>query len=199
MASSHHNSSSSSSRSRSRSSSVALPGFGAPAVGFDTPFEMLEACHERVERSLDLLARLCTYLQDHACADTARQAAHDVLRYFDLAAPLHDEDEELHVFPLLLARGDATVVAQVRQLQADHLRMEQNWQAARALLLALAEGRQTAFSAADEAVLTDFAAGYGAHIRTEEDVVYPAARTLLDAQALAHMGREMRQRRGAAD
>ena len=187
------------SSSKSRSSSVALPGFGAPAVGFDTPFEMLEACHERVERSLDLLARLCTYLQDHACDDTARQAAHDVLRYFDLAAPLHHEDEELHVFPLLLARGDATVVAQVRQLQADHLRMEQNWQAARALLLALAEGRQTAFSAADEAVLTDFAAGYGAHIRTEEDTVFPAARTLLDAQALAHMGREMRQRRGAAD
>ena len=36
-------------------------------------------------------------------------------------------------------------------VQADHLRMEQNWQAARALLLALAEGRQTAFSAADDA------------------------------------------------
>ena len=149
-----------------KNNGVALPGFGAPAVGFDTPFEMLEACHERVERSLDLLARLCSYLHDHACDDTARQAARDVLRYFDIAAPLHHEDEELHVFPLLLA---------------------------------LAEGRQTAFGAAGEAVLAEFAEGYGAHIRTEEDVVYPAARTLLDAQALAHMGREMRQRRGAVD
>lgn len=182
-----------------KNNGVALPGFGAPAVGFDTPFEMLEACHERVERSLDLLARLCSYLHDHACDDTARQAARDVLRYFDIAAPLHHEDEELHVFPLLLARGDAGVVSQVRQLQADHVRMDTHWQAARALLLALAEGRQTAFGAAGEAVLAEFAEGYGAHIRTEEDVVYPAARTLLDAQALAHMGREMRQRRGAVD
>ena len=30
---------------------IPLPGFGAPAVGFDTPFEMLEACHERVQRT----------------------------------------------------------------------------------------------------------------------------------------------------
>ncbi|RZJ07918.1 MAG: hemerythrin domain-containing protein, partial [Rubrivivax sp.] len=29
-----------------------------PAVGFDQPFEMLAACHDRVRRSLDLLERL---------------------------------------------------------------------------------------------------------------------------------------------
>ena len=83
-------------------SAVPLPGFGGAAVGFDTPFEMLEACHERVQRSLDLLQRLTDYLHTHACDDSARQAARDVLRYFDMAAPLHHEDEELHVFPLLL-------------------------------------------------------------------------------------------------
>ena len=180
-------------------SNAALPGFGAPAVGFDTPFEMLQACHERVERSLTLLARLCSYLHDHACDDSARQAARDVLRYFDLAAPLHHEDEELHVFPLLLARADAAVVAQVQQLQGDHNRMTGHWQGARALLQALADGQQTSFSVEEEAVLARFAEGYGAHIRTEEEVIYPAARTLLDAEALQRMGQEMRRRRGAAD
>ena len=180
-------------------SNVSLPGFGAPAVGFDTPFEMLEACHERVERSLDLLARLTTYLHGHPCDDSARQAARDVLRYFDLAAPLHHEDEELHVFPLLLARGGAPVVAQVQQLQADHTRMADHWQAARALLQALDEGGKTSFSTEDEAVLARFAEGYSAHIRAEEEVIYPAARALLDAQALQRMGQEMRRRRGAAE
>ena len=180
-------------------SNAALPGFGAPAVGFDTPFEMLEACHERVERSLDLLARLCSYLHNHACDDSARQAARDVLRYFDLAAPLHHEDEELHVFPLLLAHGSAAVVAQVQALQADHDRMAVQWQATRALLQALAGGRKTSFSAEENTVLARFAEGYGTHIRTEEEEIYPAARTLLDAQALQRMGKEMRQRRGAVD
>ncbi len=180
-------------------SNAALPGFGAPAVGFDTPFEMLEACHERVERSLDLLVRLCRYLHDHACDDSARQAARDVLRYFDVAAPLHHEDEELHVFPLLLERGSAAVVAQVQQLQADHVRMDGDWQTARTLLWALAEGRQASFSAAEQTLLERFAEGYATHIRTEEEVIYPAARALMHADTLQRMGQEMRQRRGAVD
>ena len=182
-----------------QTSSVALPGFGAPAVGFDTPFEMLEACHERVQRSLALLERLRSYLHDHACDDSARQAARDVLRYFDVAAPLHHEDEELHVFPLLLAQGSAAVAALVRQLQGDHARMESDWQAARVLLQALAEARQDAFNAQDEAVFARFAGSYAAHIHSEEGIVYPAARALLDEEALQRMGRVMRRRRGAAD
>lgn len=175
---------------------TALPGFGAPAVGFDTPFEMLQACHERVQRTLALLHKLVDYLHDHACDDSARQAARDVLRYFDMAAPLHHEDEELHVFPLLLQRGDAPVVAQVQQLQRDHTAMEQHWQDARLPLLALADGAVDVFTADDEAALARFAAGYAGHIRCEEEVVYPAASALLDAAALQRMGREMRQRRG---
>jgi len=177
---------------------TALPGFGTPAVGFDTPFAMLQACHERVQRTLALLHKLVDYLHGHACDDSARQAARDVLRYFDMAAPLHHEDEELHVFPLLLERGDAAVVAQVRQLQRAHIAMEQQWQDARVRLLALAEGAVNAFNANDEAVLARFAAGYAGHIHTEEEAVYPAASALLDAAALERMGREMRQRRGGS-
>lgn len=178
--------------------SHALPGFGDPAVGFDTPFDMLEACHERVLRSLALLQKLQDYLHDHPCDDSARQAARDVLRYFDMAAPLHHEDEELHVFPPLLERGGADTVAAVRQLQQDHEAMSANWQAARALLQALAEGAQESFSAPDVAVLARFAGVYAEHIRLEEDLVYPAARALLAPEAVQAMGAEMRRRRGAA-
>ena len=31
------------------------PLFHSPSAGFDAPFEMLSACHERVERTLRLL------------------------------------------------------------------------------------------------------------------------------------------------
>lgn len=177
---------------------TALPGFGAPAVGFDTPFEMLEACHERVQRTLALLTKLCRYLDDHACDDSARQAARDVLRYFDLAAPLHHEDEELHIFPLLLAEGAPEVVARVQQLQRDHEGMSAHWQDARARLQAFADGHSSAFTAEDEAAFARFSEGYAAHIASEEQVVYPAARALLGEQAVQHMGQEMRQRRGAS-
>lgn len=86
---------------------TSFQGFNAPAVGFEAPFDMLEACHERVRRSLALLNRLVTWVDEHGHDDMSRSAASDVLRYFNLAAPLHHQDEELHVFPLLSCGDDA--------------------------------------------------------------------------------------------
>ena len=120
-----------------------------------------------------------------------------MLRYVDIAAPLHHEDEELHVFPPLLAQGSPVVVALVQQLQADHAAMAADWAQARVPLQALAEGRLMAFSAAHEALLARFAARYGAHIRHEEDSAYPAAQALLPEATQQAMGVEMARRRGA--
>jgi len=176
---------------------VSLPGMHTPGAGFDQPFEMLDACHDRVRRSLDLLARLRSYLRDKGCDDSARQAARDVLRYFDMAAPLHHEDEERHVFPPLLAQtGDAPLLALVRQLQRDHVRMAERWATARGPLQAMADGQLPAFSAEHEAALDGFAECYADHLRHEDDSIYPAARALLDPGAQSAMGQEMARRRG---
>lgn len=86
---------------------IGLPGHRSPAAGFEAPFEMLAACNERVERMLHLIQRLQQHLQDQGCDDSARQAVIDVMRYLDLAAPRHHEDEERHVFPpLIIAMGE---------------------------------------------------------------------------------------------
>jgi hemerythrin-like domain-containing protein len=178
------------------STTTAFPGFESPAVGFEQPFEMLEACHERVQRSLALLAKLLDYIARQGHDAQSRAAAADVLRYFDLAAPLHHADEEVHVFPLLLSQGDAAVCAAVRQLQDDHQRMSASWAAAREPLLRWRQSDSSgALDAASRAALEDFAALYGAHIATEEGLVYPAARALLGAQQLHDMGRQMQARR----
>ena len=72
---------------------VNLPGFNTPAVGFEQPFEMLEACHERVQRSLALLGRIARHIDAQGHDAQSRSAAVDVLRYFDIAGPHHHEDE----------------------------------------------------------------------------------------------------------
>ena len=112
-----------------------LPGFEAPAVGFEQPFEMLRACHERVQRSLDLLRRLIDYVGTHGHDRSTRSAAADVLRYFDIAAPLHHEDEELHVFPVLAGSADAALREAIAALRDDHVRMAERWTRARGVLL----------------------------------------------------------------
>ena len=175
--------------------SAGLPGFNTPAVGFEQPFAMLEACHERVERTLTLLQRLRVYVREQAADDAARQAARDVLRYFDIAAPLHHQDEELHVFPLLLSQGAPSVVAVVQQLQHDHACMAADWAAARGALQAIADGAAAGFGAEDEARLDQFAQRYQQHIQAEEGTAYPCAQALLGQGELHAMGLEMAARR----
>lgn len=166
------------------------------AASFEQPFEMMEACHERMQRTLVLLGKLRAQLREHGADDQAQQAARDIIRYFDQAAPEHHRDEELHVFPPLLAQGDATTVEVVMRLQRDHMRMEGGWHAARAVLLGIAEARPGALAASADATLEGFAAIYESHIADEETIAYPCARKLLDSEAVKAMGDEMRQRRG---
>ena len=175
---------------------VPLPGFEGPAVGFEQPFEMLQACHARVQRSLDLLQRLVAYIDTRGHDASSRSAAADVLRYFDLAAPLHHEDEELHVFPALARSSDAAVRAAIAMLQDDHLRMAERWTLAREVLLAWRDEPQpSALDGASRARLKAFSEAYDAHIATEENLVYPAARALFDEAGLARIGAEMQARR----
>ena len=178
---------------------VSLPGHSAPAAGFEAPFEMLATCHERVRRMLALQAKLQQHLLEKGCDEPARQAARDVMRYFDIAAPLHHQDEELHVFPPLLAGPDAALRALVQRLQQDHRQMEIAWIEARRTLQAVADGFEscwTPLAAAQIEALNQFAALYRQHLEDEDHAAYPAARAGLSPAAVQAMSEDMMQRRG---
>lgn len=176
--------------------STALPLHSAPAAGFDQPFELLAACHARMERTLALLERLGAHLDAHGGDDSARSAAGDVLRYFDIAAPLHHQDEELHVLSRLRARGQASLAAQLR---VEHQVMEQEWAQLRPDLLAVQDGTLTADAlAAARARWSGFAALYRGHLEAEDQRAYPVARQDLPVPMERAMGEEMARRRGAA-
>lgn len=170
----------------------------APAAGFDEPFEMLGACHDRVRRSLALLGRLVTHLGDRGADASARSAAGDVLRYFDRAAPEHHEDEERHVLPALRATGDPPLLTLAERLHADHLRMAAAWALARPGLAALADGSpwQPEAASAHFERWSAFAGLYTDHLEVEEGVAFPLARSRTPADARLSMGREMATRRG---
>jgi hemerythrin-like domain-containing protein len=177
-------------------SSRIVPGLRSPAVGFEQPFEMLQACHERVQRSLDLLGRIVEHVDAHGHDDQSRSAAGDVLRYFDMAGPHHHEDEERHVFPPLSNHPDHRVRQAVTTLQDEHVRMHALWQRLRAVLVAWRDTEPAPeITPGDRTLVAEFAALYAGHISLEETVVYPAAQVVLDANALDPMGREMAARR----
>jgi hypothetical protein len=55
-----------------------IAGFDSPSVGFEQPFEMLAACHDRVLRSLALLQRLVDHIDAQGHDAQSRSAAVDV-------------------------------------------------------------------------------------------------------------------------
>jgi hemerythrin-like domain-containing protein len=170
--------------------------FAPPGAGFEAPFDMLAACHERVERSLRLLERLADHVVTHGGDTPARDAARDVLRYFDLAAPNHHEDEERHVLPLLRAHGQAQLAV---RLHADHLAMAAAWSDLRPALESLRDGdASVALLPSTQQAWRAFATLYRAHTQAEDSVAFPAARSLLDVPAERVMGQEMARRRGVS-
>lgn len=177
---------------------VTLPGFSAPAAGFDEPMAMLQACHERVRRSLDRLTLVAAHAAQGRVDAAVRAAAADVLRYFDVAAPHHHEDEERHVFPLVLsACGDASLHDAVHTLRAQHVELRALWAALRGPLEAFANGRDEAFDAPARDIAAQFIALYERHAAIEDTAVFPFAAATLGADELERIGVEMATRRGA--
>lgn len=162
-----------------------------PAVGFEAPFEMLAACHGRVRRTLGTLLRLQAHLTQHGADEQARQAAADVARYFDIAAPAHHQDEELHIVPRLRAAGRGDLAD---RLLSDHATLHEAWLELRVALMALAAG-EPAVLHRDRCLR--FARLYEAHAALEDEVVFPLASFGLTPTEILSMGQEMAGRRGA--
>jgi hemerythrin-like domain-containing protein len=148
---------------------------------------------------LSLIHRLQQHLLKTGCDDSARQAACDVLRYFDQAAPRHHEDEERHVFPPLMAGPDVAVKALVLRLIQDHRQMALAWTDARNVLQTVADHGDEPWPGLTvwhQAKLNDFARLHRHHVDDEKKVVLPSARGLLGPAALAAMSEDMMLRRG---
>jgi hemerythrin-like domain-containing protein len=174
---------------------LSLSGMHGPAAGFDAPFELLAGCHDRVRRTLALLQRLAVHAARQGADAQARAAARDVLRYFDIAAPAHHEDEERHVLPLLEASTDPALAAAAARLRRDHEDIRAAWQALRPLLAQLADDAGRFDDApALAAAAGRFVAAHEGHLELEDELAFPAAARLHTNPAA--MGREMAQRRG---
>ena len=176
------------------STPVSLPGMHGAAAGFDDPFALLAGCHDRVRRSLALLRRLAGHAAAHGADEKARAAARDVLRYFDIAAPAHHEDEERHVLPLLRASGDPALIAAAERIERDHEAIRATWLALRPLLRALGDAAGPIDAPALAAAAQAFDGAHAGHLELEDGLAFPAAARAHPAPQ--EMGREMAARRG---
>lgn len=167
------------------------------APGFDQPIAVLKHCHDRIRKQLATLQKLLAHLPRYGADPEAQQAALAVLKYFDKAAPLHHDDEEQDLMPMLqaTAQGEdqATLAQHGPQILADHRQMEALWQRLHAQLTAVASGAAAHLSPVD---VNEFAGLYGRHMLVEETHIAPMAKRLFSASQMADLGHAMQVRRG---
>ncbi|MEK8033601.1 hemerythrin domain-containing protein [Ideonella sp. DXS29W] len=167
----------------------------APAAGLDQPFELLAACHDRVRRSLDLLSRLVDHVEQHGADAPAAEAARDVLRYFSVAAPLHHEDEERHLLPLLRASEQAPLREVAEQMAADHRAFRALWGGLAAALQQVVD-QHTPDEPALRRQAQAFIALHDSHLTMEDRIAFPAAERLAQEWQRHAMSADMATRRG---
>jgi hemerythrin-like domain-containing protein len=168
-----------------------------PDSGFDDPIGMLKDCHRRIERFLDILRQVIEQAKGQALTADERVAAEAALRYFRESGPRHNLDEEDSLFPRLRKLEAGEAVANVDRLASDHgkagaLHAETD------LLYSkwISDGElKTADAERLQAITARLVELYRAHIRLEEEIVFPRAAKLLDQEAVAAMGAEFRTRR----
>ncbi|OOR98597.1 hypothetical protein B0187_08010 [Haemophilus paracuniculus] len=159
-------------------------------VSWEEPIEMLYACHANVKRFCKQLTMLPNYLAENGVNQAVKNDVQQIINYFNLAAPLHHQDEECDFFPALLEVQPQAQSA-VDQLENQHEQLHQNW----ALLSAqLAELLANQRNSLDPELIAQFVAGYDNHIAIEEPL-FELGRTHLAETQLTQMGKVMADRR----
>lgn len=171
-----------------------LTRLGKPTAPRDAVDLLLE-CHERIRTFLSLSRRLGT--EAPGDEDAIRDAAERIRRYFTEALPLHARDEEESLLPRL--RGlDPAVDHELEEMAREHGEHEPPLRAlvAACEALAVAPRRQAELASRIAAAADELDRHFAAHLRREEEVIFPAVRRLLDAGADAGIVKELRARRG---
>lgn len=167
----------------------------ADADPADGLFDFLDDCHRQIAAQLHEMRELADAIEGDGLTATVRIRARALKDWFNAEARQHHLDEEKHVFPALLASGDATVVQHTQRLIQDHGWLEEDWLEIEPSLSAAADG----YTWFDPIVLKHAVQVYGMlyldHMVLEESLAYPEARARLDPAKLKAMGTEMARRR----
>lgn len=168
-----------------------------PDSGFDDPLGMLKDCHRRIESFLRVLCVVAERARGQKLTGEESDAIEAALHYFRVGGQRHTADEEESLFPRLRAQGVEEANDECSGLESDHERANGLHAEVETLYRRwIADGTLDAADATRLSKATEeLSRLYAAHIRVEEDVVFPHAAKVLDGAAVAQMGEEFRARR----
>ena len=176
-----------------------------PQHGFDQPLGLLSDCHRRIENFLGVMIRVLERSQHGSkpLEFDEREGLETALKYFDVAAPRHTQDEEESLFPRLRESNNPAAhaaLAQVQLLEEDHIHADAMHAGAKALCrrwLDIGPLSATDLHRLDK-LLRELQQMYARHIAVEDKELFPLAAQVLNYRQLEEVGQEMAKRRGLA-
>jgi pyridoxamine 5'-phosphate oxidase len=173
-----------------------MPSLFQTAPSFEEPFAVLRHCHDRIRQQIKTLNNLLEHLPQHGADTDAQHAAQAILRYFTIAAPMHHEDEEVDMLPMLVKTAEDEDAKYLElwlpKILADHEIMEQLWQQLELQLKDIDAGISSSLSEQD---VVQFTSTYHAHMDIEENHIAPLAQRVLNPAQIEQLGNAMQQRR----
>lgn len=171
-----------------------------PAAGFDDPIQMLSDCHRRIEW---FLGSLCQVVQGagEVLSPKEHLELESALSYFATSGIVHTHDEDESLFPRLRACADQephvqAALEMLERLDRDHQVAHEEHEAVETLARTWLT-TETLDVAARETLLSlleSLQERYRVHIRLEDSVIFPLARTVLPPTIVKAVGEEMRER-----
>ena len=158
---------------------------------------MLEDCHRRIERFLNILCIVAAQASGRSLNQEESTAVTAALHYFQEGGRRHNADEEESLFPRLRAAQPDDSQARLADLEDDHRRTGDLHQQVEVLFRKWIDS--FAISNSEQQALLSSTAElkriYAEHIRLEESTVFPHAAQVLDKAAIAAIGLEFQARR----
>lgn len=168
-----------------------LPMRGGP---FETPFDMLAGCHERIRMFTGVALRLAT---EAAPAEQVVEATSRLCLYFGTALPLHEQDEEDTLLRAMLEASAPGIDPLFARLRDEHRAIEQvlgrllpAWRSIARSPEEIESQRGPLREGAES-----LAAAFAPHLQMEEEELYPLAKRALSDAVQGAMLRTMRARR----
>jgi len=157
--------------------------------------QLLTACHVRI-RHFSAAAVKLAHAQA-APADDIRMSAAGVYRYLSVSLPLHEADEEDTVRPRLDAVADDHVRHALIAMHDQHQAIDELVERLLPLLLMVERNPDTIHDAGTEmcSITKALQEIFEAHLKLEEDAIFPAIELLLPDDQRQAMLLEMQKRR----
>lgn len=172
-----------------------------PENNFTNPLGLLSDCHRRIEYFLGLLVTVTQQAQGNSLSGEQRKALETAIFYFKQAAPKHTLDEEESLFPRMRVSGNAqaqAALAVLDSLHTDHTVANELHKQVEEIARQWLEEDKLSGKQVHRLtdMLDELSAIYQRHIATEDNEVFPLAKTVLEKAELESVGREMAARRG---